>query len=57
MFPRALAQAFDLIEADNDQIGKACEVERIERLVATSASEVAQAKSFQLEVSPLFTWR
>jgi hypothetical protein len=46
-----------LIETDYNQICKACEREGIQWLVNADAGEVTQAESFQLEISPLFTWR
>src|SRR5215213_1979047 len=56
-FASGLAQALDLVEVEHNEVAKSCEVERIERQVTPDTGEVAQGNGFQLEVSPLFTWR
>ena len=57
MLARFFAETRNFVEANHDQVCETGEIKRIERLVGTNAREVAQAESFQLVVSPFFTWR
>src|SRR4030095_5710660 len=57
MFSSTFAEILYLIKVDDDEICEAREFKRIEWEIWFEAGEVTQGEGFQLEVTPLFSWR
>jgi hypothetical protein len=57
MFARFRAKTLDLLEANNQQVSKLRELERIEGSTGSHASEIAKAQRLQLELPPLLARR